>query len=115
MNTSFSSQNWSVWRASALFFVGLSLITGCTSESGDGTGGTEIFSPKLVKATDCGDLEHRLKTELVHRYERQSESFIYYGWMDKTFPPSLPTEATTAISGVSDVTTTSHSETRSEE
>ncbi|MBI2354456.1 MAG: beta-propeller domain-containing protein [Deltaproteobacteria bacterium] len=114
MNASFLPQGWSVWRAVAAFLVAAAVIAGCSPSAGVGTGGTGSYSAKLVKATDCGDLERRLKTELRRRYERQDSYFIYYGWMNIIYPPLPPTTTTATASGSVDAAP-SHSETNVQE
>lgn len=95
MNASSSHPIWSIWRTIAAIFVWAALISGCSS-SGVGTGGTGSYSAKLVKATDCGDLERRIKAELVRRYERQDARLIYSGWQDG--PVTIPAGSTNTAS-----------------
>jgi len=117
MNASYSHQGRSIWRAIATFSLGTALLSGCSSgvgTGGTGTGNTAGYSAKLVKATDCGDLERRLKSELVRRYERQDARFIYYDWQyPKNTIGGISTPTTAVGGGAASVTP--HSETNVQE
>src|ERR1035437_2137247 len=86
MNTS-SLYGWSAWRSILLCAVTTALFTGCNGVGSGGTGkpatpgDSGTLSAKLVNATNCGDLEQRLKTELIKRYERQNTWYVYSGWV----------------------------------
>ncbi len=62
----------------SLMFIALVSLGACNS--GGSTSGTPVpFSAKLVKATDPGDLETRIKAELTRRYERMYDYYAYGG------------------------------------
>ena len=76
----------------------------------DNTNTPPPFSAKLIKALDSSDLEKRLKAELVRRYDRQYDGYIYWGMTTgggAIMPPTtgLP-ESTTPTAAGSNADTT---------
>lgn len=86
----------------------------------DGT--RTVFSEKLFKATDAGDLETRLKAELTRRYQRMFTGYMYWGFATRgggtgevTATNGLPQTQVSADSSSGGGTDASHSDTTVQE
>jgi uncharacterized secreted protein with C-terminal beta-propeller domain len=95
-------------------FIALMSLGACNS--GDSPSSTPVpFSAKLVKATDPGDLETRIKAELIRRYERMYDSYTYGGISIAGGAVMPPPMSGNQPSASSDSGTLPHSETNIQE
>ena len=92
--------------ASFALAVLLSLAACQRGDNGaDNTSIPPVFSAKLIKAPDPADLEKRLKAELVRRYSRQYDGYLYWGGPMGGGPVMPPMPPTTGQPGSSTPTT----------
>jgi uncharacterized secreted protein with C-terminal beta-propeller domain len=106
--------------AASLVLAALITLAAChRGDNAADTAETPPFSAKLVKALDPGDLEKRLKAQLISIYERQYDRDLYWIslYPDGMVPPATPLAGSNpdsaTVAGAS--ADTSHSETNVQE
>src|SRR5512143_2093481 len=76
------------------------LLSFAACNRGDSTDNTNTpppFSAKLIKALDSSDLEKHLKAELIRRYERQYDGYLYGGLITPPMGPMPPVPGPTTV------------------